>query len=105
MTLPTTTPAPAPAPASGSAPASFTALPSSAHAPLVELRALKFIEGHIVQVGRATQVMANGDQAWLCETLPPYAQRFDLLGNVAQAAQWLRSNCGAQEVLSGAPLE
>lgn len=93
-----------PAPAPGSAPAPFPPLPSSPHAPLVELRALKFIDDRIVQVGRATQVMANGDQAWLCEALPPLAQRFDLLGNVAQASQWLRSECGAQEVLSGAPL-
>lgn len=72
---------------------------------MVELRAMRFISDRIVQVGRATQVMANGEPSWLCEALPPVPRSFALMGHASEAAQWLRTECGADEVLSGAPVD
>lgn len=67
----------------------------------VELRGLKFLDGHIVQVGKATQQMCGDSVLWICETQPPLEQRFLGVEDRREAIQWLREVCGAEEVLEG----
>jgi len=43
---------------------------------LTELRGLKYIDGRIVQVGKANQEKDHGRPFWLCQSQPPHAQRF-----------------------------
>lgn len=66
-----------------------------------ELRALKYLDGLVVQVGKASQEIAHGEPIWLCQTQPPHTQRFMPVSSRSEAIDWLRRECGAEEIVEG----
>lgn len=72
------------------------------NSPLIELRGLRYLDGQIVQVGKATQEKDHGTPMWLCQAQPPLKQVFNPVSYRAEAIAWLRQECGAEEVIEGA---
>lgn len=71
------------------------------HSPLVEMRGLAAIDGKVVVVGQATQEKDHGAPCWLCSTLPPQAQRHEVVKYRQQAIDWLKQEARAEQVFEG----
>lgn len=65
------------------------------------MRALKYMEGIVVQVGKASQETSHGEPMWLCQTQPPHEQHFMPVSSRAEAIEWLMKECGAEEIVEG----
>ena len=69
---------------------------------LIELGGLKFIDGKLVQVGKATQETDHGSPMWLCQSQPPLKQVFNPVTYRLEVIAWLKEECGAEEIFEGA---
>ena len=67
----------------------------------IEFRGFAFIDGKVVVVGKATQEKDHGDPIWLCSTMPPKKQMFQAVKFKGDVANWLKKECGAEEVFEG----
>lgn len=70
--------------------------------PLVEMRGFSFVDGQVVVVGQATQVMDHGVPCWLCSTLAPRQPKSEVVTYRQQAIDWLKQECNAEVVFEGA---
>ena len=71
----------------------------------MELRGMKFMDGMIVQVGKATQERDHGAPMWMCQTTRPLKPVFHPVLYRHEAIAWLQKECGAEEVIEASVVE